>query len=195
MDGRRLNALLAEYRLLSASAENHWRVPYQVVSVCAAAGAVFAVYRAQEPGLAGVVFAYGLTLAVLTLGFAHAMVSGFGIRLVEIELLINEQVKLESGKGLKWFTLTVGDQARRYPGYRFFAALTSILLTATLFLSLYGGWFGLTQQLGLPLGFAVVVIVLPIPLVILTLWRMWAAEHETLTKKRQLLDMFRGTLD
>jgi hypothetical protein len=198
MPDRHINFLFEEYKALCTSMDGHMRVPYQMLPLCTAVGVVFGIYKAQEPGLAGIIFAYGIVLAFLGVAFIHAILNGTGLRLVEIELLLNRALesrdnrvsKLGTVNGLTWYSRVLGESGRIFPGYQSYVILTTILGVGSLGLSLYGGWFGLTEQLKLSKGASAFFVVLPVVLAGLALRRMWFAEQDTHRKKQELLLKF-----
>lgn len=196
MKGDQLRVLLEEYRVCSSALEKHSMAPYQVLLWCVLVAGGLAAYASDKQVLGGLICEYGLALAVVGVAFVDSVLCGLGLRLVELEILINQTAEMPSEKSVCWYSRSMGSGFAVNPGYRRNMALVALLGISLLVISLASAWSGLTSMASLPewehfarVAFPVQVILVTLPVLVIVgaPISLFLTERETNRKKTGLL--------
>jgi len=190
-----LQSLLAEYRMCSSVIEKQITEAYKAIVLAVVIAGALAAYTSDTPGLGGLVFEYGLALAVVALAFMESLISGYGLRLVELELLINRAAETPKKNGICWFSRYTGSGFAVFPGYRCSIALVSLLGVAILTVSFMAAFSGLKATFPLPHWAHYTLVTLPLPIILFGLITIGYSEWTAARKKTELLAAGKRPID
>jgi hypothetical protein len=185
MDDKGFQALCTEYKQLSTALEQHGHATYTALGIGAAIIVVLASSKA-EMGLAGVVIEYGIAMMTVGLAFMQSNLLGLGLRLVEIECLINRHTKTLPAEGVNWYSRMIGCAGATAPGYQRATLIAVVLGVAGLAVSIATTWDTLNESVKPPF-WCYVIVAVPVVLVVLTLASMALAESQAARKKAIIL--------
>ena len=169
-----LEVLIEEYKLITTYVNSTAMGALKVLPVALTALSALAVYRQPIPSLVGP----GVALAIFTLlvwvGYCHALVNGYGLKLISMERKINEIGQFGENE-LSFHTWDIVRGEDHLPGFSSYTALLGFAYLGLLILALR--YFGLNSPW--PLWQRVITIIGSVCLDIAPLWVMYKSEKKT----------------
>jgi hypothetical protein len=178
MNDQVLTVLLAEYDRLSDSFDKHATVGYTVLPLVLAGvgGYVFATGATNE--LVGIAIAALLALVIAGIGVAHSILNRIGLRLVEIELLLRNEIGGLPDEGPSFYTSYVN---RGAPGLNIYFGAFALLGVGALILAMVQWWstlFAWNWTLGSRILGLAIPVVLNVALAVNLFYVKYAIERE-----------------
>ncbi|MDJ0666090.1 MAG: hypothetical protein QNJ61_02405 [Desulfobacterales bacterium] len=112
------DVLLEEYKQLFAFMNSYALATFRVPPVVVTIASALAIYSKELPPLFGLGVSLGVFVMLLWVGCCHAMLSGIGLKLVEIEQKINRNINASAPEsGLSYHMDYLGQGIQKLPGF------------------------------------------------------------------------------